>query len=443
MVERTASARLPNYAGTFNIILFRDPSDGKEHLALIHGNPEGDQSVLTRIHSECFTGDTLRSERCDCHDQLDLAMQLIGSERAGVLIYLRQEGRGIGLENKLRAYQLQDQGYDTVEANLQLGRADDERSYEIAAAILDQLGIHSIRLLTNNPGKIEGLRQAGIRVTERVPLQPPVTHENRRYLETKQRKLHHLLDVPAPITDHLKHPDPKEVLQQFRAMHQSLVARRTPDRPVVTASFAQSLDGSIALTPGESYAISSRQSLQVTHGLRAMHDAILIGIGTLLSDNPRLTVRFEDGRDPRPVIVDSTLRIPEESHILTAHTRAPLLATTELADPHKIHAFENLGAEILQLKATRDKKVDLRELLAALAQRNLTSVMVEGGSQILTSFFVQELVDVLVITIAPFLLGGVRGIGPFTGLAHDRLPVIHELQHMPVGEDLIVWGKVR
>lgn len=442
MVVSKVAPRLPNYAGTFQIVLFRDHRDGKEHIALVRGDLKGKQQVLTRIHSEWFTGDTLYSNRCDCHDQLYQALERIGRETEGVLIYLRQEECGIGPEKKRRAYQLQDQS-DMVEANRQLGRADDERSCEMAALILNQLGVQSIRLLTNNPRKIKGLRQTGIQVTERIPLPGRVTDQNRHYLETKQDTLDHFIQSPTAPAQHPETPTPRHVLQKFRQMQQDLITRGNGNRPAVTASFAQSLDGSIALIPSESFTISCREALQVTHGLRAMHDAILIGIGTLLADDPRLTVRFEDGHDPRPVIVDSTLRIPETCKILQSHPEPPLLATTELAETGKVRAIEKLGAEILLVKATSDKRVDLRDLLATLARRNISSVMVEGGSQILTSFFIEKLVDMLVITIAPLLLGGVRGIGPFDSLDPGKIPVIHDLQHMPVGEDLIVWGKVR
>jgi 3,4-dihydroxy 2-butanone 4-phosphate synthase/GTP cyclohydrolase II len=171
------------------------------------GQVEGEAEVLVRVHSECFTGEVLRSERCDCGPQLSRALQVIAQEGRGVLIYLRQEGRGIGLLDKLRAYNLQDQGYDTVEANLLLGHEPDERDYRVAAAILRELQVQSVRLLTNNPEKVESLMQAGIPVIHRLALQAGQTAENAGYLATKARRLHHLLVLPQPEEGAAKRPD--------------------------------------------------------------------------------------------------------------------------------------------------------------------------------------------------------------------------------------------
>ena len=157
------SARIPTANGEFTLSLYQTTVDDKEHLALVVGNVAQQENVLVRIHSECFTGDVLGSLRCDCGPQLNQAMQLIASESAGVILYLRQEGRGIGLRNKLRAYNLQDEGYDTVDANLLLGHEADERDYSVAALMLHDLGVRSLRLLTNNPAKIESLAAAGLR----------------------------------------------------------------------------------------------------------------------------------------------------------------------------------------------------------------------------------------------------------------------------------------
>jgi GTP cyclohydrolase II len=159
------------------------------------GDPAKGQPLLARVHSECFTGDVLGSRRCDCGDQLAKAMQLIAADGLGVIVYLRQEGRGIGLLDKLRAYNLQDAGYDTVEANLLLGHAPDERDYTVAARIFEDLGVKAVRLMTNNPEKIGALEESGIVVTDRVPLQADVNADNERYLLTKAARMHHLLDV--------------------------------------------------------------------------------------------------------------------------------------------------------------------------------------------------------------------------------------------------------
>jgi GTP cyclohydrolase II len=188
------SAVLPTRHGEFRVVAFQNEHDEKEHVALVRGVVDGAAGVLTRLHSECLTGDALGSLRCDCRDQLEAAMAALGQAETGVLLYLRQEGRGIGLVNKIRAYALQDQGLDTVDANLALGFRDDERDYAIAAHMLRALGPTSIRLMTNNPRKIEQLRQYGVVVEGRVPHVLPPNGHNRFYLETKANRSGHYID---------------------------------------------------------------------------------------------------------------------------------------------------------------------------------------------------------------------------------------------------------
>jgi GTP cyclohydrolase II len=197
IVERMACARVPTDLGEYKLCLYTTNQDDKEHLAVVMGDVQEQSDVLVRVHSECFTGDVLGSRRCDCGEQLQRSLQMIAAAGAGVVIYLRQEGRGIGLLDKLRAYNLQDQGYDTVDANLALGHQADEREYSVAAHILDDLGVRSIRLLTNNPVKIQRLRELGVPVSERVPLQSTVNADNAQYLFTKALRMNHLLDMEA------------------------------------------------------------------------------------------------------------------------------------------------------------------------------------------------------------------------------------------------------
>ena len=192
LVHRVAESRLPTEAGEFKIIGYRNDVDAHEHVALIYGDISSGESVLVRMHSKCLTGDVFHSLRCDCGWQLHTAMQLVAREGRGVIVYLDQEGRGIGLLNKLKAYELQDKGADTVEANERLGFAPDLRNYGIGAQILLDLGLKSIKPLTNNPKKLVGLEGYGLRVEERVPLVAPDTADNAEYLETKRRKLGHL-----------------------------------------------------------------------------------------------------------------------------------------------------------------------------------------------------------------------------------------------------------
>jgi GTP cyclohydrolase II len=199
-IEQVTCARVPTPEGEFQLCLFRDSTDGKEHLAIILGQVASVPGVLVRIHSECFTGDVLGSLRCDCGGQFHQALARIAAEGTGMMIYLRQEGRGIGLRDKLRAYNLQDQGLDTVEANLALGHQADERDYTAAASILNQLGVHSVRLLTNNPEKLDALHTLGIQVVERLPLYTQPTAENAGYLRTKRLRMNHWLPLEPAVS---------------------------------------------------------------------------------------------------------------------------------------------------------------------------------------------------------------------------------------------------
>lgn len=193
-VRVSAVAELPTRYGHFQVVAFHAPTETKEHAALVHGDVAGAEDVPVRLHSECLTGDAFTSLRCDCREQLETAMESIQKLPMGAILYLRQEGRGIGLENKIRAYQLQEEGFDTNEANVQLGFRADERDYEIAADMLRALGVKSVRLLSNNPDKMADLQQHGVKVTGRIPIQIPPNKFNALYLETKRTKSGHLLD---------------------------------------------------------------------------------------------------------------------------------------------------------------------------------------------------------------------------------------------------------
>ena len=192
LVRLAAEASMPSRFGEFRVVAF-DSVDGKEYGAVVKGDVRGVDNVPVRLHSECFTGDLMGSFRCDCRDQLEAALAYIGKAEVGAVLYLRQEGRGIGLANKVRAYALQDAGLDTVEANLALGFEDDERTYDVAAQMLEELGVSSVMVLTNNPKKCEGLERNGIHVAGRIPHKMEPNQHNVEYLRTKRDKSGHLL----------------------------------------------------------------------------------------------------------------------------------------------------------------------------------------------------------------------------------------------------------
>ncbi len=257
--ELSAQAMLPTRAGDFQISVMRHGA--AEVVVLSRGDLGGDAPMLVRLHSECLTGDALGSLRCDCGEQLNRSLALIGEAGRGVLLYLRHEGRGIGIFNKVRAYALQDGGLDTVDANVALGLPIDARDYSAAAAVLKQLGVRSVRLITNNPSKIEALEAHGLSVVERVPVETPATPLSARYLKVKADRMGHLLT-----------------------------------RPFVTVHYAQTIDGRIAARTGDARWVSGKRSLQLAHELRASHDAVLVGIGTVLADDPRLMARQRSSR---------------------------------------------------------------------------------------------------------------------------------------------------
>ncbi len=428
-----SSVRLPTADAEFRLNLYRDRGN-RDHLALVLGSVAGAEGVLVRVHSECFTGDVLGSQRCDCGAQLRRAMRLIAEEGRGVLLYLRQEGRGIGLLEKLRAYNLQDAGYDTVEANIELGHDVDLRAYGEAVEILRELEVASVRLLTNNPHKVEELVRYGLRV-ERVPLEIPATPESASYLETKVRRMRHLLGLENQL------PGTAEPAETDEALHG--VRQSAGWRPSVTLAYAQSLDGSISFRRGRPMTLSCPEALELTHRLRARHDAILVGVGTVLADDPRLTVRLVDGRNPRPLVLDSRLRTPPEAQLLRDGELRPWIVTTERADPERAGALEAAGARIVRLPANDRGRVGLRGLLTFLQSEGLRSVMVEGGARVITSFLREGFVDRLAITVAPVLVGGLRAVEDLPGEREASLPRLRHPRYRWLGDNLVLVGDVQ
>ena len=417
-----AEAALPSRFGDFRISVFRVGGDETEVIAMVRGDVHTSDPVLVRLHSECLTGESLGSLRCDCGDQLDAALERLGRSDRGVLLYLRHEGRGIGLFDKIRAYALQDGGLDTVDANVALGLPIDARDYASAAAVLHQLGVRRARVLTNNPAKLRALAEHGVEVVERVALEAAPNPVSRPYLATKRRRMGHLLRA-------IEQRDPPP--RQLRAM------------PFVTVHYAQTIDGRIASRTGDARWVSGEDSLRLAHELRASHDAVVVGIGTVLKDDPRLTVRLVPGTSPVRVVVDSKLRIPGTSNVLRDKTARTIVATTPFASAAATRRVTEAGAEVLQVPADIDGDVDLRLLFERLRGLGMMSVLVEGGRGIITSTLRGRLVDRLVVCIAPKVLGqGIDAVGDLhLDLLREAL-TFRDAQFIPCGEDIIFDGEL-
>jgi 3,4-dihydroxy 2-butanone 4-phosphate synthase/GTP cyclohydrolase II len=451
-IRRMTESSIPTEFGSFRLYLYRDQA-GNDHLAFVLGDVSGRENVLTRVHSECFTGEVLGSLRCDCAGQLRMALAQIAKVKSGVLIYLRQEGRGIGLLDKLRAYNLQDLGHDTVDANLMLGRGSDERTYHAAAEILLDLQVRSVRLLTNNPSKVEGLQKLGVNVASRTALVASVHAGNHGYLATKVRRMGHQIELGAlPAANGAGHAKtaglPPEPVQEIVRRASNFSA--THKRPFVTLSYAQSLDGCLSSDCGKPLALSGPDALTLTHHLRSAHDAIVVGVGTVISDDPQLTVRRVPGRNPQPVILDSHLRIPMDCRLLrqgAEPTNNPTskpannlwIGAVEGADPNRKRALEAAGAAVLCTPASLDGRVDLACLLLELARRGIRSVMVEGGVQTIRSVIDARLVDYLVTTVSPRFVGGELGARLQSKLLDG--PHLNHFGHSKFGRDLVLWGQ--
>ena len=401
-LSEVARAQLPTPFGTFELRAFTTPSNFI-HLALIAGDVGDGLSVLTRVHSECLTGDALTSLRCDCGIQLRASLRAISAEGRGVLLYATgQEGRGIGLVDKLRAYVEQDRGADTVDANLHLGLPVDTRDYSDAAKVLQEIGIRSVQLITNNPRKVTGLREAGLVVDSVRSLSVAANGQTMRYLQTKKDRLGHANPLGAPLQEVLSaSPDISSLFGS---------ARSTPKRPYTVVKYAQSMDGRIATATGDARWISGKEERAVSHALRARCDAIMVGLGTVLSDDPELTVRLVPGPSPTRVILDSKLTAPPTARVFDA--AAPtVVITTEQSDHSR---REELRARdvVVRVVPPGPGGADLGVALALLVEMGISSLLVEGGQRVITSLLRAGYTDRVIVASAPIVLGkGVEGVG--------------------------------
>ena len=424
---------LPTPEGEFDVRAFACPS-GSVHLMLIRGDLGDGRGVLTRLHSECLTGDALGSLRCDCGVQLRTALRFIASEGRGVLLYATgHEGRGIGLIDKLRAYVLQDGGLDTFEANRHLGLPAEAREYGDAAACLAALGIRSVRLLTNNPHKETGLRRSGIEIDQVVALATSPHARNLRYLRTKERMGH-----VRPTGEDLREELPRAL--DVTALQGSIAPRHS--RPYVVLKYAQTLDGRIATSTGDSKWISGESERRASHALRAASDAVLVGIGTVIADDPQLTVRLVPGASPLRIVLDTTLRVPADAQIL-ADVAPTLVITSERSSAERRDELRRRGVGLQVVDADPPWGVGLAAALALLREAGIRSLLVEGGAAVITSFLRQRLADRVVVAIAPTILGaGTEAVGDLSAArVSDGLHLARRSVHL-VGDDVVLAGDV-
>jgi GTP cyclohydrolase II len=401
--REVASAPIPTPYGEFQARAFESPS-GHVHLALVAGAIGDGGSVLTRLHSECLTGDALGSLRCDCGIQLRSALRTVAAEGRGIVLYLNgHEGRGIGLVDKLRAYVEQDAGADTVDANLRLGLDADLRDYGDAAAVLRALGVRSVRLLSNNPAKVDGLEHHGVAVESLRALSTAPHRRNRAYLQTKQARFGHLRPAGTGL-DELPagSVDVGDLLGSLRP--------RT-ERPNVVLKYAQTIDGRIATHTGDAKWISGEPERRVAHAMRAGVDAVLVGARTLLQDDPQLTVRMVPGASPLRVVLDSRLRTPMTAKVLS-HDAATLILCRPDADPVRRRELTSAGVMVREISGGPDG-LRIPDVLALLRSLGVASLLVEGGGRVITSMLQADTVDRLVVSVSPTIIGaGVDAVGP-------------------------------
>ena len=430
--KEVANLTLPTTSGEWQVRAF-EWAEGV-HLCLCRGSIGDGQDVLVRMHSECVTGDALGSLRCDCAIQLRHAMRSIAAEGRGVLVYSTgHEGGGIGLANKLRAYLLQEEGLDTAEANEHLGFGVDERAFGDVAACLEALGVRSVRLMSNNRDKARALEAGGISVRSMLGLPTAAHARNVRYLSTKRDVMGHLEPIGPPLPDGIgPPPDVGSLLGEIRP---------TATRPYVVVKFAQTLDGRIATSTGDARWISGEQERRTSHALRAACDAVLVGVGTVLLDDPQLTVRMVAGASPIRVVLDSRLTIPGDARVL-ADDAATTVVTTSRSSRERRVDLRRRGVSVTVVRPGANG-IDLEAAMTALFREGIRSVLVEGGARVITAFLATGLADRLVVGISPRVLGtgteAVRDLG-ITEVARS-IRLDRRAVHV-VGEDVLVAGDI-
>jgi 3,4-dihydroxy 2-butanone 4-phosphate synthase / GTP cyclohydrolase II len=443
-VRRVVSTVLPTAHGTFQVHGYAVEL-GSEHVALVLGDLDHAGSnghvPLVRVHSECLTGDAFGSWRCDCGEQLEAAMREISSEGLGVIIYLRgHEGRGIGLQAKLHAYALQDAGLDTVDANLQLGLPVDARDYGVAAAILRDLGVRRIRLLSANPNKSARLTDLGIEVIARLPL--PVTErtENAFYLATKRHRMGHdsTRNLPDVWSELLQRRVPDRAAAGADAVLLDRYGSLVAAGPTITlAQLAQSVDGFIASRTGDANYVSGAEDREHLHRLRALVDAVVVGAQTVTADDPQLTTRTVPGPSPVRVIIDPRGRIPRNARVLTdGRARTLWCVTAGLGPPPDLAPHVEVVPLPTQAGRFEPERFEPGAVLAMLRARGLGRVLVEGGGRTVSDFLAAGVLDRLYLTTAPILIGdGVPGVR-FSGADLLTNALTASVRRFSLGHDL-------
>lgn len=387
--SKEASTRLATSFGTLVVTAYRN-AEGQDVTAICSGELAGCEDVPVRIHSACFTSEALGSLKCDCKEQLDYALQYI-AKHGGVVVYLPQEGRGIGFGNKIKAYALQEQGYDTIEANEMLGLPIDCRTYEDARDVLLELGVKSVRLLTNNPLKLTGLAELGITVTGRLPVSSSANAHSVAYMDTKREQMGHMLEVRTE-----KFAPPQLVTE-------------IAERPFVHVNFALDDRARTAGRNGRVLALSCDRDWQRVHELREKCDAVAVGAKTWLNDNPSLTARVERlGREPS--------RQPDRV-VFAGHHQCviPIDSTDIKRDTFVIGQPTQLDqSAVCSLIAADDYQ--LTQPLAELRSYGIESLLVEGGLTLIQSFMQQQMVDLVTIYVC------VDSISDAVQLATQALP---------------------
>lgn len=372
--------------------------DGIELVALTVGidAPPPGVTPWVRVHSECLTGDALGSLRCDCGEQLQAALGAIMDHCYGAVVYARgHEGRGIGLVEKLKAYALQDGGMDTLDANLALGHPADARSYDQAAAVLVDLGLTQISLLSSNPAKEEALAEYGIEVVSRLRVGVPDRPENVFYLNTKRERMCHDSEPTEVIPATDAFGGPSEMYDGLRALGPQFVI----------GQMGQSLDGFIASRTGDGYALTGREDHRHLHRLRSLVDAVVVGGSTVVADDPRLTVREVAGVSPVRVVVDPRGVAPQGSQVFQDGSVATLWLVADGV------SVPSMPGHVEVVRVGGRAKFEPSEVVKVLAARGLGRVLIEGGGRLVSSFVAARALDRLFVTVSPVLIGdGVPGI---------------------------------